>query len=414
MLLNKNIDLKDKPVIRLEKSVKADGVNGIMQFGEKNDYSETIELIVNNSKTAKSVSRVYANFLEGNGFVNEAINDIVIAKDSRQQKVTVRDLLNMVCKSIALHNGFYFRISRNLEGKIKDVSFLPFKYCRFSKPDDSGYSAKIGIHSNWSDDYDAIERFKKEKINWFNVFSSDENVIVEQINKAGGFEKYKGQIFFRFFDNNYLYPISPFDQVYLDCDTEYQISLYMNAQTRNGFTNKIVMRVVNPRSDEEASKLKNVIKNLTSVDGDQIVMITDDIDPQTGEIQQNGAFKIENIKTNIDATLFDTWHATLANNIRKVFNVPAILVDYEQSKLGTTSGEAIIQATNFMNSITKSDRYQIERTFKEVFSTFDNEILANNTDWTIKELNLYVIPAGENVDQKGVTEETQTQIKPNI
>ena len=132
MLLNKNIDLKDKPVIRLEKSVKADGVNGIMQFGEKNDYSETIELIVNNSKTAKSVSRVYANFLEGNGFVNEAINDIVIAKDSRQQKVTVRDLLNMVCKSIALHNGFYFRISRNLEGKIKDVSFLPFKYCRFS------------------------------------------------------------------------------------------------------------------------------------------------------------------------------------------------------------------------------------------------------------------------------------------
>jgi hypothetical protein len=73
--------------------------------------------------------------------------------------------------------------------------------------------------------------------------------------------------------------------------------------------------------------------------------------------------------------------------------LPAILIDYEESKLGTTSGEAIIQATNFYNAVTKDDRAAISEMFKELLTNFDNQQLQSNTDWVIKPIILYEQPA---------------------
>jgi hypothetical protein len=398
-------DIAKRIVIKLDKTIKSTGVNGYMKFGDNNDYPQTIERLINSSITAKSTANIYAKFLSGQGFVNNAINDIVIGHDSKGKKITVRSLLRAVSESMANNNGSYLHVNLTLEGKIVNVRPVPFKYCRFASIDDNGYTAKIGVYENWEKDPDLKKGsgsiFDKTKIRWYNIFNNDINVIASQIKEAGKIEKFKGQIYFHFLDTNYLYPLSPFDTVSMDCDTEFQVSVFKNNMTRNGMVKKSIIRMVEPESEEDEIELQEEIKRWQGVDGDNTLVLYDEIDPESGELKKSGAFAVDTIDSNIDDKMFDGWQRDLANNIRKAVKaLPAILIDYEENKLGTTSGEGIIQATNFYNAMTRDDRESISEMFKEIFSNFDNQTLASNQDWTIKELELYgntiIQPAASN------------------
>lgn len=379
-------------IVKLDRSILSskDKVNGFMRFGSNNDYPQVIERLINNSVTAKAAARIYAKFLTGDGFNNSVINSVVIGKDHRGKDITVRNLLSQIAISLSKHFGFYIHCNINLEGIIGNVKFVPFKYCRFAKIDEQGYTAKIGVYDNWDKDYQQGKNFNINNIVWFNIYNLDPKVIASQMKANGGKDKFKGQVFFHFFDNEYLYPLSPFDPVYMDTDTEYQIQLFKNRTIRNGLLDKTIFRVASPSNDEERAELKKSIESFIGPDGPSVLTLEDDIDPQTGEIKSSGAFKADSIKSNINDKLFENWEKNLANNIRKsMAAIPDILIDYEESKLGTTSGEAIIQATNFYNAITQDDRAQIEEVFKEIFSNFNNDILKQNQDWQIKPLNLY-------------------------
>ena len=120
------------------------------------------------------------------------------------------------------------------------------------------------------------------------------------------------------------------------------------------------------------------------------MVLEDEIDPQTGQIKQTGAFAIDKIQSNVNDKLFENWEKGLANTIRKANKaLPSVLIDYDESNLGTTSGEGIIQATNFYNQMTRDDRSLVSSMFKEIFSNAKNPDLRNNTNWNIKPLSLY-------------------------
>ena len=376
-------------LVKLDKSIlsKDDNIGGYMSFGKRNDYPEVMERLINNSVTAKAAARVYAKFLTGSGFENPALNKIVTGDDSRGKKITLRSLLSQAAMSVAYFNGFYFHCNMNLTREIGSVKLVPFKHCRFAKLDDRGYTAKIGVYDNWHKEKD--KQFDKSKITWYNIFNLDEKVFAAQIREVNGIKGYKGQIYFHFFDNQYLYPLSPFDPVYMDTDTEYQIQLFKNRAIRNGMLDKTVFRVAGTSDDKENEELADGIKTFIGPDGDSVLVLQDEVDDQ-GQIKKTGAFAIDSVKSNINDKLFENWEKNLANNIRKsMAAIPAILIDYEESKLGTTSGEAIIQATNFYNAVTEDDRTQIQEIFQEIFSHSANPELAENINWKIKPLELY-------------------------
>ncbi len=324
----------------------------------------------------------------GLGFENETINKIVISKDVVGKDITVGRLLTETAISIAYFNGFYWHTNLNRAGEVVSVKLIPFKYCRFGKIDDTGYTAKIAVYDNW--DKDRNKNYNKNKIAWYNIWNANVNVIIEQINAVKDIKNYKGQIYHYFYDTTYLYPLSPIDSVYLDADTEYQLTLYRNRITRNGMINKAVFRIQPPINDTERKELIDRIKSFIGVDGDNVLVLEDEIDRDTNEIKKTGAFAIDKIDSTIDSKLFEGWEKTLMNNLRKAYSaLPAILIDYEESKLGTTSGEAIIQATNFYNAVTADDRDLLSECFKEVFSRCNIPELKNNDNWGIKPINLY-------------------------
>jgi hypothetical protein len=385
-LVNSEVD--KRIVIRPNKTIKKtdEGVNGLMFFGENNDYPQLMEKLINGSVTAKTSANVYAKFLAGAGFENEKINKIEVGTDARGKKITVQSLLRDFTKSLSRNQGSYIHCNFNLDIKIVNVHLKPFKNCRFAIPDDTGYNAKVVMHDNWEKDKD--KKYKSKDVKNFNVFNVNEKAFIAEIDEAKGIDNYKGQIFFLFTDNEYFYPLSNYDEVYLDCDTESQMALFKNRQCRNGFFKKTILRIQESLTKERKAGLAESARASLGVDGDGLWIIEDEVGEDGGFSDSTG-FKFEQLDSDLEDDRFKEWPKELANNIRKAAKgVPAILIDYEDNKLSGTSGEAIIQATNFYNAITLDDRVEVEEAFEEIFKNFDNEVLASNTNWKIKPLNL--------------------------
>ena len=105
---------------------------------------------------------------------------------------------------------------------------------------------------------------------------------------------------------------------------------------------------------------------------------------EKGEIIKGQNIKIEEIPQNIDDKLFENYEKTVINNIRKAYNaIPQILIDYEDSKLGTTSGAALFQASAFYNQMTMELRKFISESFVEMFTRWKDEPFRNKT-WEIE------------------------------
>lgn len=387
----KDIDKRGR--IRLDKCIKTDSQRGIVAFGDKNDYPQLIERLINGSKTGKACSKIYSKFLAGQGFENEAINSIEISTDSRGKKITVHELLKQICINLSKNNGAYIHFDVNLNAEISNPKSIPFKYCRFTATDDKQYSPFVAVYDNWDMDNEGTTRknkqFDKTKIKEYNVFNLNQKVVENQILKSGGIENYKGQVYFLFLDNEFLYPLSPFDSVYLDLDSENQISIYKNNIIRNGFSDATIFRIAAADEDQE-DKMTDSIYDMLGADGTKTMVLVDDINPETGEIDSKKSIVAESVKSNLNPDLFENWEMSLANSIRKAASaMPALLIDYEEGKLSTTSGESIIQATNFYNAMTTEDRESISQAFSEIFKNSVIPELKNNTNWKIKPLELY-------------------------
>jgi hypothetical protein len=376
----------DKRVrIVLDKSIIDGGVNGVMNFGAQNNYPQMIERIIGGSISAKAIAKVKTKFLIGDGFQDERLSTFVIGKDSRGKDYTLSMLVSQLAYELAIFNGCYIHRNITLEGIVKNARYIPFKYCRFAKPDDNGYSAKVCVYENWEKDPDAVKKFDKSSIKTYHVFSTNKEVITAQIN--GDLNTFCGQLNYLFFDNQYLYPLSPVDVVYMDADSEGQVALYKNNQLRNGLLDKILLRVAPSGTDKERQDFVDTIKKALGADGDPVICLEDEIDPLTNEIKQNGAFKMDSVKSNINDTLFESWETSFYNNIRKAYDaLPAILIDYVESSLGTTSGEAIQQAVSFYNAMTRDERKALSNFLKETFQDFES--MPKDINWDLKELSL--------------------------
>lgn len=379
-------EIDKRVVVTLNRSINKNGVTGIMSFGKKNDYPQVIERLILGSQTAKACVNIYSKFIAGGGFTNEAIGTIVVGKDKIGKPVTLDKIRRDAARSLAMYNGVYIHCNESLEEKVVNTKIVPFKNCRFSKQDAKGYSGLVAVHPNWEKDSEQ-GTFKKNEISWYNVFN--QKAILENVKQAEGIENFKGQIYSLFFDDDYLYPLSPFDSVYLDMDTEYQVQLFKNREIRDGFADKIIMLVDPPDDETEREELKEKIQKMMGPDGGRCIVIEAQFDPETHELKAENNFKVEKISTTINDKLFENWEKGLANNIRKAIHaLPAVLIDYEQGKLSQTSGETITQAVNYYNALTKGLRESFSELFKDIYSHFADPALADNKDWSLKPLTL--------------------------
>lgn len=376
----RRLTLVDLPAPFILKPVKVDG---IVSYDIDNAYPSRMERLINSSVTSRSAAGMYARFLSGQGFADESLNTIVVGEEN-YKKITALDLLRKIARSVAYFNGVYVR-AQYTGYNPSGFRVEPFRYCRLGEMDDKDFNAKIVVYNNW--DRWRSQKLEKGKYLAVDVWNPIKEVIDAQVAAAGSFNKWKGQIFYSFFDDEYIYPQSPADVVKWDADTENQIAIFKNGELRRGFFLKYIMHHTKFNTDAEADEFVNKMAGFMGGEHEKAMMVLEGSFNPDGTVIAGENVKLEKIDQNINDKMFEGYESSTQNAIRKAFNaIPQILIAYEDSKLGTTSGEALRQAASFYNSMTTENRMKISQIFDELFRNhLDPSLRARN--WEIRELD---------------------------
>jgi hypothetical protein len=352
--------------VKPRKVDKPDKSWGILFYDEMNDYCERVSDIVNASGTAKDLISTYSKFIEGRGF-----NDLVFYKAIINSKGLTNDkLLRKIAFDFAFRNGFAVHVKYNANFKKAEYAPVLFSNCRLPNPEFPEYNNKIAIHTDWLGNY---KRVTKDQITWIDRFNPDPNVIQNQVDEAGGWQNYKGQVLW-YSTEGENYPLPIYDPVLEDIETDGRIKSRRRKKAATDYAPDFWF--VQNGSFESPQEEEDFINNLRSDQGDDapsmklMVLKTGETKPELIPVPQSPA------KTN-----YSIENETQAQkNIRKTFGVPQILANEDISgSLGMNN--MMSEAYAMYNSMTDPERRIMEETFKLLFT--DSMIVNQKNDFSV-------------------------------
>ena len=376
----------------VHRFVSFDKSKGVYLNGRDNAYSERVERIINNSSTAKPATTLFRKFLVGRGFGILELDNFIVHKPD---KTKLTRFLYDISESYSYQKGVFIHINYNLDARITGLKVLPFSHCKIGKKDDSKYHGKIAVYENWTG-----EKIKKDKIQLFDVFNSEKSIVLNQIEKQGGIEKYKGQIFF-YNPEKTIYPLAHLDNVLNDADSEYRASQFKNTSLRKGFFGKTVVvtppmidgdineenlsegeRLEYRRDVTERENFKKTMQSFVGVDNlDGMLHL--ELEFEGDDIEKY--IKFITLETNIDDKLFEYTEGSSSKNIAKSLGIPYILIDTTSQSLFVNSGELLKSAEEYFQK-------QKEEDIKNLESEIINPLMLLFEGFTMPENGLEIIP----------------------
>lgn len=354
---------------------------GIIFNGEDNLKPLVVENLIDASPTAFQCAWLYESFIGGGGFEID-LSEVNLSEDEFK-KVNPNDLLFDACEAVSRHQGCFIQVGYNANFEKDSFQIIPYSLCRIGKKDSDQFSGKVVVsHLGWG------KFLKKENIDVLDVYNPRPEVIAAQVEAAGGWEHYKGQVFFFKLSNKYTYPKSLIESAYTFADVENQLGLYFNATTKRGFEDiQYIRHREFPNKSDEDEFYKN-IEELSGFENASSKLILKDNWDDEGKSVGNFKFDTINSGSTTKSDKYSHFQSSSANYIRKAFkNIPPQLVDYVAGKLGNTSGEDLLKAQSIYNSLVSKDQEKIEMLFKELFRNYKFDINPSN-NWTIKQYSL--------------------------
>lgn len=306
-----------------------------------NSYPERMDRLINNSVTAKSAAAIMVQYLLGRGY-GEANDNLIV---NREKNLKLIDFADDVADDLVKQRGVFIHINWNALYQIADFSVIPYEWCRIGRKDSNDYSGKIAVCKEWLHP-------KRSDIQLIDVFNPRKSVIDAQVEKAGGWEHYKGQVLFINMDSKLIYPLSRIESVANDCDSEAQAAVYKNRLLRKGFygntlvvTRPLVGDGLEPGShalleaESERERFQQAIKDSLGAENTGGVLC---LEMDFAGEKLEDAILIKQIESKIDDELFSYTETSVRENILVAFNnLPAGLVKTNESALFGNSGEAI-------------------------------------------------------------------------
>lgn len=337
-----------------------------------NAYPERMDRLINNSVTAKSAAAIMIQYLIGKGYGTE--NDSLIINKDKNLKLI--DFADDAADDLVKQRGVFIHVNWNALYQISDFSVIPYEWCRIGKTDSNDYAGKIAVCKEWL-------KPKKADIQLIDIFNPRKKVIDAQVEKAGGWEHYKGQVLFVNMDTKLLYPLSRIDSVSEDCDSEAQASVYKNRLLRKGFfgntlvvTRPLVGEGLDSKAlldaESEREQFQKAIKESLGAENTGGVLC---LEMDFAGEKLEDAILIKQIESKIDDKLFDYTETSVRENILVAFNnLPSGLVKTNESSLFGNSGEAIREMK----------RTYWENTTKErnLLTSVINQLLARSQDFS--------------------------------
>ena len=357
---------------------------GIQSYGDDNLYPQTLRQIVQASATGSECMERYADFIEGYGFRDVPFSEYVV----NRRGDTVDDIHELVCKDVAMYNGFAIHVNYNINGQIVELHHVPFENCRLLDEDSMGYVGKIAVHPDWSGkkirDTRPL-RVSKETIDYIDVFNPRKEVVLAQMEYSGGVEFYKGQILWVSGSGKNTYPLGRADRVATEMSTDEGLANVKYRNVRNNFFPAGIMVTRKAASFDNGDRFEDdndfqeVIKQMqgdTNVSKILEVQIENDEEkPEFLEMQSKNYDKEFSVT---DTSVVERIYSAFGQEPWYCIRI---------GKVGF-SGDILRDAFDYYNSIVTKHQRMIERVFDRVFGYWF-EVANTSGDYSVKPL-IYV------------------------
>lgn len=364
------------PSVSPRITIKDNKISHIQNYDADNNYPGRIMDIIKASGTATSCANLYAKFINGKGFKDQVFWQSKI----NRKGLTVDKLLRETSKDFSKVKGFAIHVNYNALFKINEVAPVPFDYCRLGFSDDNRYVAKIAVYDDWACKKE--KKINKEKIAYIDVYNRNPDVILSQIEKAGGIDNYKGQILWYSFEGA-AYPLSICDPVIEDVIADSGIKKFRLRTTSTSFMPSHIFEYPYEfESEEERQNEKDTIAKFQGTENVNKVLMMENPGGADTPI------KITKVDWQDTDKIYESTNRTVKDSIIECFSIPPVLLGVAVSgKLGTA--DEIRDAYFFYNSITSDERRIFEEIFTEIFSNYRNPINPSG-DYSIMPLEFSV------------------------
>jgi len=383
------------PQIERRILVRPNQTFGILNYDMDNAYPQRMLELVAASPTAKDCWNKRAKFIAGNGFEQTDLGKQVINGNG----LTLAKLLKAIATDKALFTGFGIHVNYNANFKIASVNYIKFEDIRMGDTDCPDTAGKYAIYSDWG--RKTWKNIMRSKITFLDKYSPDPATIEQQVIDAGGWESYKGQLFY-FNPEVDDYPLIEADSVWEDFETEAGIKIFNNREVTTGFLPSTMLfmqsrreEADNSRPDSDEQHYYNtpsqLEKDLGAFQGaksaQKIIVIEYEDETSKPEFQP---YAIQN-----NDKLFEITEKSVEARIIKGFSIPKELINSDKIS-GLSNGSEKKEAIKEFNDNTAADRLELSETLAEVFSHFYT-IVNPIGNW-----NIIPVPANVADDNAGI------------
>src|ERR1700743_2009703 len=391
------------PQIERRIFVRPNQTFGILNYDMDNAYPQRMLELVGASPTAKDCWNKRAKFIAGNGFEEPELGKQII----NSKGLTLAKLLKAVATDKALFTGFGIHVNYNANYKIASVNYIKFEDIRMGDTDCPDTDGKYALYSDWG--RKTWKNIMRSKITFLDKYDPDPEVIKQQVIDAGGWDKYKGQLYY-FNPEVDDYPLIEADSVWEDFETEAGIKIFNNREVTTGFLPSTMLfmqsrreEADNSRPDSDEQHYYNVPSQLErdlgtfqgAKSAQKIIVIEYDDENSKPEFQP---YSIQN-----NDKLFESTEKSVEARIIKGFSIPKELINSEKAS-GLSNGGEKKEAIREFNDNTAPDMLELSETFAEIFGNFYININPSG-NWSIQPVSPTIaddiagISAGASINQ---------------
>lgn len=384
------------PQIERRIRVRPNQTFGILNYDVDNAYPQRMLELVAASPTAKDCWNKRAKFIGGNGFEEKTLGKQLV----NEKGLTLAKLLKAVATDKALFNGFGIHLNYNANYQIASARYVKFEDIRMGNVDCAETANQYAIYNDWG--RKSWKHVMRSKIVFIDHYNPDPVAIDKQVEKAGGWENYKGQLYY-FNPEVEDYPLIEADSVWEDFETEAGIKTFNNREVTTGFLPS-TMLFMQARREEADNSTPNadllngsnspsqLEKDLGAFQGtkssQKIIVIEYEDEASKPEFKP---YAIQN-----NDKLFEATEKSVEARIIKGFSVPKELINAEKSS-GLSNGGEKKEAIREFNDNTAPDRLELSEVFEEIFSNFC-QTLNPAGNW-----NILPVPGNVADDSAGMT-----------
>lgn len=353
-------------------TTRQDTALGLMRWGNSNSFPQTLKNIVEQSPLAKAAVDRTATFFKGGSFEGE---DTIVNPNG----LTLRQLVDTLADELALFGGLSYHCNFNIKGKVTSLSPISITDGRFKGLDELYYSSKVGYHPNFGKNDNVVKTIQNhptaDKILFHNRFNP--NTVLEEIQKAGGTGKYKGQLLYYSNSGFSSYPIPPLQSAINYVLSDVENSIMVRKETATGFLNSYILKTSLSSDDPNLVAFEAALNEAQGSRGKGKIITFSGLPPEDlsciilEEIGAGASGTATSIKASADAMQLSR------AIIQGAYLIPPILGGGDQSTGFTTS--ELEDAYFVFNAITQNGRKIIS---KQV------SLALENSEFQIKEINI--------------------------